>query len=344
MRRALIEGLEMLRLTTTAAVILAGMTATLSGPLPDQALRNVKSGDQVPDFSVTDLEGKVIRRATHQSNVLLLLFVKPQQEDSLNALKVAKRLLQANAGTKLAVLAVSSKPGAVEYFKGLAKEHGFTFPIALDPQREMYGDFGLLVSPTTLLIDESGVLRYGLAHMPPNYADRVRIHIDHLLGKIDVAAHDAMLERLRAGKPETVDSVKRRLQFAELLVGQGKYAEAVAILTKLKTDKKHAPRATVLLGVAYLGLDKCAKAAGCLDPLADAKPAPPGLKFALARLELRRGNDAKAEKHLLDALGESPRQGEILFELGRLYERQGKLDQAVKCYRQALEQTYGRSR
>ena len=82
------------------------------------------------------------------------------------------------------------------------------------------------------------------------------------------------------------------------------------------------------------------EAAKQLDPLAEKSPAPPELKVALARLELRRGNDDKAEKHLRGALEVSPQKGAILFELGRLYERQGKLTQALECYRTALEEAY----
>ena len=76
--------------------------------------------------------------------------------------------------------------------------------------------------------------------------------------------------------------------------------------------------------------------------MADTTRAPPELKLALARLEVRRRNDAKAESHLLEALETSTENGVILFELGRLYERQGQPGKAVECYRKALEEAYGR--
>lgn len=48
------------------------------------------------------------------------------------------------------------------------------------------------------------------------------------------------------------------------------------------------------------------------------------------------------EKHLLEALESSSERGTILFELGRLYERQGKTPKALECYREALEEAYGK--
>jgi Flp pilus assembly protein TadD len=66
----------------------------------------------------------------------------------------------------------------------------------------------------------------------------------------------------------------------------------------------------------------------------------PELKLALGRLEVRRGDDAKAEKHLLEGLKLAPDDGAINYELGRLYERQNRFEQAARCYRRVLDSTY----
>jgi peroxiredoxin len=328
---------------SNSAACLIVLLAGLSAPESSQALRNVKVGDQVPAFSLTDLDGNTHTLERYKEKVLLLIFVRPEQETSLEALRVVQRLLRSHGPSGFSALAVSSKPDAKEHFKKLAEERGFTFPIALDPERKMYGGFGLLVSPTTLLVDGAGVLRYEMAHMPPNYERRLGIHLDHLLGKITPEEHDALLEQLKGGKPERADSADRRLGFARTLVEQGKLEQAVAVLTKLRSERESIPAAT-LLATAYLSLDKVDEAAKCLDPIADTEPAPLALKLALARLELSRDNTDKAEAYLLKALETPPppgQAGSILFDLGRLYERQGKLARAVECYRKALEATYG---
>ena len=328
-----------IKVTLCVTVLLTG----LAHGQPARALRNVKTGEQVPAFSVADLEGNALGNKTYQGKVLLLVFVRPDQEKSLQTLKVAQRILSDNGDGKLAVLAVSSKPQAAEHLKRLAAENSFTYPLALDPERKMYGDFGLLVAPTTLLIDQSGTLRYGVAHIPPNYEDRLRVHLDQLLGRISAEQRDTLLAKMTKGKPTETDSSDRGLGLAQALIERGKFDQAIDILTKLRSQKD-SPHATVLLGNAYLELDKVEEAAKCLGSLADRDPAPEGLKLALARLELRRQNDGQAEKHLLDALKTSTRKGPVLYELGRLYERQGKLEQAVECYRTALEEIYDKRR
>ena len=193
---------------------------------------------------------------------------------------------------------------------------------------------------TTLLIDESGVLRYELPHVPPNYERRVRIHLGLLLGKITQDKHDELLSLNSTSRPSSGASAARRLAFARRLVSQRKFEQAVGILKKLDPGKDAAAVAT-LLGTCYLGLNKVDKAAECLDPVAGNQPSPPGLKLALGRLELARGNEEKAEKHLGEAFAESRKKTRILFHLGRLYEGKGQLDKAAAAYREALEAIYG---
>lgn len=315
------------------------LLTALAGTQPRHALRNVRIGEQVPAFSAVDLDGGAVSKAVYEGKVLLLVFVRPDQEKSIKVLRAAQQILQDYGDTKLAVLAVYSSPQATEHFKRLASERGFTYSLALDPARKMYGDFGLLVSPTTLLVDGAGTLRLGVAHTPPNYEPRLRLHIDQLLGRISPQERDDLLARMSEGRSESTDSTDRRLGLARALIDHGQFDQAVITLTQLKRETD-SPLAAALLATAYLRLDKVDEAAKCLAPLAEQEPAVPELKLALARLELRRQNDDKAEAHLTAALQASPENGEILFELGRLYERQGKLARAIECYRKALEEVY----
>lgn len=318
----------------------AALLASLVSAQPTQALRNVKIGELVPAFAAKDLDGNVVGKRDYTGRALLMVFVRPEHEKSLVALRAVQRVVGDYTGTKLAVLAVSTKPGAKDHFRQLVSKHALTFAIALDPSREIYGDFGVFLSPTTLLIDETDVLRYELAHIPPNYERRLRIHIDQLLGKISRSEHDTVLARLKEGKRESLDASERRLALAETLVEQQKYAEAVVVLTQLRSER-NSPLAAALLGAAYLGLGNVDEAGKCLDPVADTKPAPTRLKLALAWLEIHRKNERKAEIHLLDAVKTSPKKGPILYELGRLYERRGDTAQALDCYRKAAEDAYG---
>ena len=304
------------------------------------ALRNVDVGEPIPPFSVKVVGDKALTNEAFQGQVLLVMFVRPAHRTSQALLKIAQEILDANQGAKLRVLAVSASQQAPAELEEFAKQQGVAYPIAADPQRKMYGDCGVLVVPTVLLIDEKSVLRYEQAHAPPGHAIRLRLHVDFLLGKITQEQLESRLSGVASRKSEAEVSHDRRLAMARVLVEDEKLEEAVALLRQVMADRA-SPRAAALLGDCYLRLDRIEEAAVCLERFAEHQPSPPSLKLALARLEIRRGDDERAENYLREALEVCPKKGRILLELGRLHERQGKPSEALSCYRRALEEVYG---
>ncbi|RJP37194.1 MAG: hypothetical protein C4547_06070 [Phycisphaerales bacterium] len=327
------------RLLTLVSLLLALGAMTQSS----EALRNVKIGDPLPPFSVNGLDGKTYDLAGCKGRPLLLLFVRPGQEGSVTALQTAQQIAAGGDRAAVTILAVSSDDQAGDHYRKVSTDLGLAFPIALDPKRKVYGDFGLVVTPTTLLVDAGGVLRFELPHLPPSYARSVGIHLDLLRGRIDQAAHDEQLKQIRQERDAWNDMFQTRLAFAHTLIEEGKYQDALVILEEIRRQRD-AVQVAAELATVYLALDRLDDAAACLQPHLEHEPMAPILNLPLARLELRRGHDEAAERHLNAALKLSPRKGPVLFELGRLHERRGRCDLAVECYRKALEEVYGASK
>ncbi|MHC4941635.1 MAG: redoxin domain-containing protein [Planctomycetota bacterium] len=312
-----------------------------AGAVPSPTLRNLKAGDPVPDFTIRSQDGKTINKEALKGRVILLLFVRAKQKSSLEALEIAQEILKKNPDSALFVLAVFSKAREGDYFRQLATDHGLVFPITLDPQRKMYGDFGLIVTPTTLLIDGSGILRYEIPSMPPSYDRKLGIHTDYLLGKISESEHDALLARAARIPSREKESLETRLAFARSLIEQKQYDLALKVLTELPAGEADPFERATLLGRVYLDLGNLEKAAAHLDPLAGRDPMSAAYKMALARLEICRGNYGKSEILLLEVLKSSTDKSPVLFQLGRVYERMNLPEKALDCYRQALEALYG---
>jgi tetratricopeptide (TPR) repeat protein len=204
----------------------------------------------------------------------------------------------------------------------------------------MYGAIGVVVAPTTLLVDEAGVLRFVLPHVRVGHEDRLLTHAALLLGRIDQAEHDRRLTIANQARVEGQDAWTRRLGLARRMVEQQKYDQAAEILGKLRVERD-VPAAAVLLGDALLGMGRVEEAAACLDALEKEEAKSPKVKEVLARLELARGNEDAAEAYLVDAIRTAPTKGPLLYQLGRIYERRGDLKKATECYRQALQEAYG---
>ncbi len=308
-----------------------------------EALRNVKIGDPLPPFTVNGLDGKTYDLAGCKGKPLLLIFVRPDQEGSTTALETAQQFAASADAGGMTILAVSSDDQAGDYYRKVSADLKLTLPIAIDPKRKMYGDFGLVVTPTTLLVDTAGILRFELPHLPPNYARSVGIHLDLLRGRIDQAAHDEQLVKMRHDRDAWNDMFQTRLGFARTLFEQGKLAESAAVLEELR-KQRDVVQIAAELGTVYLAMDRLEDAAACMKPFLEQEPIAPILNLPLGRLEARQGHDDAAERYFNAALKLAPRKAPILFELGRLHERRKQCDLAVECYRTALEEVYGASR
>lgn len=315
----------------------AAFLSVVAGAQAAKVIRGVKLGEAIPAFSVTTPDGASMTDADYAGKPLLLLFVRPDHEASVTALRTAQRLLEQRTDSPLKVLAVSTKPGADEYFEGVRAANAITFPVGQDAARKMHNDFGVMVTPTTLLIGPGGQLHHAVPHVPPNYGYKVQTHADLLLGRISPAAHNARLAWIkRAGYGER-ESFTKRLALARALVDNKQYELAASILEELAAGQEDAAAVGALLGTAYLELGYLDKAAAQLGPLAEYEPAPLALTVALAHLDFHRQDFGKTESRLLAALRTAPRKSAILYALGRLCESRKGFAEALGYYRRALE-------
>jgi tetratricopeptide (TPR) repeat protein len=133
---------------------------------------------------------------------------------------------------------------------------------------------------------------------------------------------------------------------ARLDYDQQKYAEAIEKLTKVTGLDPQMTRAYDLLGLCYDYLGRLADAIVNFSHSvelnqAQTKPSPwPNLDMAICQIEL---NDlAGAEKNLREAIEYDPRLAQAQYNLGRLLDKQGKYQEAVKTLTAAvaLDQQY----
>lgn len=326
-------------LPTCVAIFLSMLTSAQ----PAKVIRNVKIGAQTPAFSLVGLDGQRVQEAGYQGEVLLVLFVRPEHETSVKVLRVAQQLLEQRPGSKLAVLAVSTDADAGEYFKRVRSANAISFPVAMDPERKMHGDFGVMVTPTSLLIGPAGQLRYAIPHMPPHYAHRLRARADLLLGRITEKEQAVLLTMIAAAAYGDRGLIETRLRLARDLIDHDQYELAAAVLEELQPGQEDAIPVAALLGTAYLKLGDLDKAAEQLDRLAAYEPAPLNLRVALAHLDFLRQDIGKTEARLLADLRTSPRKSALLFALGRRHEAKGMLTKGLGYYRQALEELFRHS-
>jgi peroxiredoxin len=135
-----------------------------------------KVGQQVPNFTVTTLEGKTLKISELKGKVVLINFFAtwcgPCMAEMPN---VEKDIWQALKSEKLVVLAIGREHSKAELLK-FNKEKGFTFSIAPDPKREIYSQFAKQYIPRNYVIDKDGKISFqSMGYTPEDFAKMIEL-------------------------------------------------------------------------------------------------------------------------------------------------------------------------
>ena len=126
-----------------------------AGPLPVRAdeLRRVRLGQAIPEFSLPTLDGKRVGRAELKDRSIIIVFLSAQQRRSEMAAADAQAVWRKLHRDDLELVFVTADTDQAPYFRMQRDASRISRPLLLDADRRLYGDLGLVVLPTTIVID-----------------------------------------------------------------------------------------------------------------------------------------------------------------------------------------------
>ncbi len=153
-------------LTLFAAVLVPAATCTAKMPhLRDEVAstdpsfqampERIKHLYELPDFTLTDLEGTAVTAADLRGKVVLLDFWETWCVPCRYQAQVLDRLWPDYKGSDVRFLAVDVSED-LETVRKFVKEHPFTYPVVRDAKQKLSNQLGIVGLPTLLIADRKG--------------------------------------------------------------------------------------------------------------------------------------------------------------------------------------------
>ncbi len=249
------------------------------------AYRFVDIGEPYPAFCAQQFQGEQICSEQYENTVLVVTFFTLPQSNSEKALRDLQEIALRHQGKKLAVVGILSGEADLHALDEFIRAQALTIPILLDPDRRVYGDFGVFLYPATGIFDRNGILRYYLPAYRINFNKHMDGYVRFLLGEI---AQNELETILHPPVDTTAPNVKKAesyCNFAKIYFKKGDLKKVKELLElSFQASDTYAP-AHALYGHVYiqeqeyrLGLEQFEMALE-LDP--DLQEALEGRQFCL---------------------------------------------------------------
>jgi peroxiredoxin len=146
-----------------------------------------KVGQNMPAFTVTDMSGAQINTSELKGKVVLINFWATWCPPCLVELpRLENEVWQKYRGTDFVMLAIAREQSDEE-IAAFRKEYGFSFPMASDPQREVYKLFGNGGIPRSYVVGADGkILFQSVGYIAAEF-DQMKKMIEKELAKMQKA-------------------------------------------------------------------------------------------------------------------------------------------------------------
>jgi len=335
-RSILVEARE--RTLMSALAVGLVMVLFFVTPVIGAAFRNLEKGQPVPDFTIKDMEGLDHNLGGEMGKVVILSFVKVDQDRSIKTLNALEEVGAIFKSEGVTVWGITSQVEDKAAIQALIDKLDLHYPILLDEDQKLYGEFGLFTFPATMVVDQKGNYVHEYASYSSDFQDTIVNDIKLLLGLIseEDSSKSAAKTEIVELSPEEKDA-ERNLQMAKVLLKRGFGTKALPKLEKALELNPSLIEARLLSGEIYLEDEQYDKAREQFEKVFETEPNSNEARVGIASVYIEEGKLDEAEVELKKAITLNPDPTLALYRLGQVYEKKGDVQQAMETYRNALE-------
>lgn len=317
--------------------LLLALVALAAIPLVALDPRNVERGEPVGEFVLEDIHGHRVSTSDWEGKPAVWLYVSPDQRSSELAVRELQGQLDRLEAAGLGAVILTSEADRLPYFRLLVEKNRISVPVVVDSGREVYGRLGIIVFPTTFLVDAAGKLHATLSGHDLGYEQKLGAHMAFLAGKITAK----QLERDLSMAAPIIDPARERaerfVRSAEIMLERGLAAEAAAALrSAVAADPGHV-EARLRLVELLARSGRIDEAEACVGEGREVHPESFPVDLGLGVIRFHERSMDQAERHLRIAVKSTVQLPRTHYWLGRLYEERGEHGRAAQQYRAAVE-------
>ena len=297
----------------------------------------VKEGDVAPDFTLNSLKDEAVTLSTFRGTIVVLLYLNTEQERSLEAMKDIQSLYGQYRSMGIQVLGVTAGAGERESILEIARENNLDFPILLDSERDVYGNYGIRVYPSTVIIDRKGNIAYGIPGHSLSYKVQMDGRFRYLLGQITAEELKSVMSPKRVVRDDALLKAERRYNLALTFTRSRLYDQAVMTVKQSITAKPDFANSHILLGFLLLEAGEADEAGDAFRKALEIEPGSKDAKTGIGSALIVTGELDKAIEILTEAASLNPHPQRTFFELGKAYGLKGDKAKEAEMYKKALE-------
>jgi len=334
--------LHLTRIRRNALALAVVLLVAVSAADTALAVTNLKVGDPMPQFTLPRSDGREGTFGTEKlkGRPSAIVFWRGDQKFALDALRDVQAAVMAVGSDRVNVVAVATQQSTTEAARQTLAKVPFSLPSVIDPGRALYGAVGVIVSPTLLLFDATGVLRFVSPHYPQNYRKTLVLRFRFLLGEITEEEMKQELAPTELGIEEGVASAWRAYNIGRKLEASGQITEAALQYERAITKHPRLTEARCALGFLRMrdgDLDKAREQ--FLSALA-VRPDSPIARLGSAAVLARTDGADQAEKILTSLLDQKSEEVRVRYELGLIHRARGDTEQAMSYFHDALSRVF----
>jgi tetratricopeptide (TPR) repeat protein len=220
-------------------------------------------GTVVPNVELQTAAGGKERLLQPKVKATAVIFLRTGQDRSADALKAMSRCERDLAGKPVRFVAVVSGETPPADAAALAAEAGVRMPVLLDAGDALYEKLGVRNHPVVFVLDARNAIAAFEQYRQIDYCEVVRARLRLLLGEIDQAAMDQVLEPPVSTMPgdDALDVSTRDVNLGRRQLKIKQYDKAIQSANKA-LEKAPSAGAFALLGDAWAAKGDCARAQG----------------------------------------------------------------------------------